>query len=96
MLPESLGHIAAPRMVIGLPSIAALHLPLEGELDLGKGSLMWTHPMCFYEALFMVDDVSERAMRKVTSQGREGVQVTFAKMGDAIVVVAQLGVEARC
>jgi hypothetical protein len=45
------------------------------------------------EALFVVDDAAERAMREATSRGREGVRTTLAKMGDAISVVTWLDTE---
>jgi hypothetical protein len=34
-------------------------------------------------------------MREAASRGHDGVQTTLAKMGDAITVVARLGIEAQ-
>jgi hypothetical protein len=82
-------------MVVGLPSVVALHSPLEEEPDLGEGSLAWPHPMCSDEVLFMVDDMAKRAMMEVASRGREGVEAALAKIGNAIGVVTRLGTEAR-
>jgi hypothetical protein len=82
-------------MMAGLPSIAVLHSPLEGELGLGEDSFAWPHPTCLGEALFMTDDAVEGAAREVASWSHEGVQTTLAKMGDVIAVVARLGTKAR-
>jgi hypothetical protein len=82
-------------MVVGLPSVVALRSPLEEEPNLGEGSLVWSHPMCSDEVLFMVDDMAKRAKMEVASRSREGVEATLANIGDAIGVVAQLGIEAQ-
>jgi hypothetical protein len=61
-----------PGMVASLPSIVALHSPLYEELDIGEDTFMWPHPARSGEALFVVDDVAERARRKAASRGHEG------------------------
>ena len=66
----------------------------EKEFELGEDFFMWPHPVNFDEALFMVDDTAKRAMREVASWSLEGVWVALSKMGNAITMVAQLGVEA--
>ena len=38
-------------------------LSLYEELELGDDFFIWPHPMNSGEALFVVDDVAERAMR---------------------------------
>jgi hypothetical protein len=43
----------------------------------------------------MVDDMAKRAKMEVASRSREGVEATLANIGDAIGVVAQLGIEAQ-
>ena len=90
-----LGDVAAPGTVARLRSIVALRSPLGEGLDLGEDSFMWPHPVCSDEALIVVDDAAKRATGEVASRGREGVEAILAKMCDAIVVVARLGVEAR-
>jgi len=57
----------------GLPSMVALHLPLEEGLDLGEDSFMWPPPMRSSEVLSMVDDAAKRATREDASWGHEGV-----------------------
>ena len=37
------------------------------ELELGRDFFMWLHPSDSGEALFVVDDATERAMREVAS-----------------------------
>ena len=91
---ELSGDVAALGIVARLRSIAALRSPLDEGLDLGEDSFMWPHPMCSGEALFVMDDAAERAMGEVASQGHEGVEVTLAKMCDAIAMVSWLGMEA--
>ena len=95
MWPKLLGDIVAPRTMVGLHSIAALCSPLKEGLDLGKDSFARPHITCSGEALFVVDDMAERAAGEVASQGREGVKATLAEMCDAIAVVACLGMEAQ-
>jgi hypothetical protein len=90
-----LGDVAALGIVAELYSIAALRSPLKEGLDLDKHSFTWPHPVHFGEVLFVVDDVAERAMRKVASQGHEEVEATLAEMCDAIAMVTQLGTEAQ-
>jgi hypothetical protein len=53
--------------------MVAPRLPLEDGLDLDEESFAWPHPMRSGEALFVVDDAAERAVREATSWGREGV-----------------------
>ena len=45
----------------------------EEDSELGEDFFMWPHLMNSDEALFVVDDVAERATREATSQSREGV-----------------------
>jgi hypothetical protein len=66
------------------------------DLELGEDFFIWPHLMNSSEALFMVDGVVERATREATSQSHEGVQETLSRMGDTIVMVAQLSMEAQC
>lgn len=63
------------------------------ELDLVEALFSWPHPTSYSEALFMVDDVAERAVREVTTQSHERVQVALAEMGVVVATIAKLGVE---
>ena len=72
----------------------ALCLTLADELDLGEDCLLWPHSMNSGEALFVVDNETERAMRQVASKSHERIQVTLAEMGDAATTVSTLSVEA--
>jgi hypothetical protein len=45
VLPESLGDSAASGAMVGLPSMVALHLPLEEGLDLGEDSFVPRAPV---------------------------------------------------
>ena len=65
--PELLGDGAALGATVGRASAMALCSPLVDELDLGEDRLSWSILTNFGEALFMVDDVTERAMREVAS-----------------------------
>jgi hypothetical protein len=47
-------------------------------------------------ALFMVDDVAERAVGEAASRSHEGVWATLSKLGEVATVVAWLGTEAQC
>ena len=80
MWPKLLGAVAAPRIVAGLYSIAALCSLLGERLDLDEDSFSWPHPMCSGEA----------------RRGHEEVKATLAEMCDAIAVVARLGMEVWC
>ena len=71
--PELLGDGAVLGASSGRASIVALCSPLVEELDLVEDLLSWPHPMNFGEALFVVDDVTERALRDVASQSRERI-----------------------
>ena len=56
---------------------------------------MWPHHSNSDEAQFVLDDVAERATREAASRSHEGVQAALSKMGDAVAVIAQLGMEAQ-
>ena len=66
----------------------------EEEPDRGEVFFAWPHPTNSGEALFVVDDIAERATRKVFARSRKGVQASLDKMGDAVAAVPQLGAEA--
>jgi hypothetical protein len=73
--------------------MSALPLGEEG-LELDEGFFVWLHPIELDRALFMVDDVAERAMGEAASRSHEGVRVTLSKLGEVATMVAQLGTEA--
>ena len=64
---ELLGDSAALGETTRWTSVVALRLPLVDELDLGEDLLLWPHSTNSGEALFVVDDAIERAMREVAS-----------------------------
>ena len=64
------------------------------ELELGGDFFMWPHPTNSGEVMFVVDDAVEQTTREVASRSREGLQVTLSKIGDAIAMITQLGMEA--
>jgi hypothetical protein len=51
--------------------------------------------MSLGEALFVVDDATEWAMKEVASWSHERVQASLAKMGIIASTIARLGEEAR-
>lgn len=46
----------------------------EEDLELGEDFFIWPHPTNPSDAPFVVDDVTKRATRKVTSRSHEGIQ----------------------
>ena len=88
--PELLGNGAALGAIGGWASAVALCSPLVDELDLGEDRLSWPHPTNSGEALFVVDDATERVTREVASQSCERIHATLAEMGVAAAMVARL------
>lgn len=72
-----------------------LALALRGE-EVGprEDPFAWPHPADPHEALFVVDDIAERAAWASASQSHEGVLLTLSKLVDAAAVVTELGMEA--
>ena len=60
----------------------------EEDLELGEDFFIWPHPTNSSEALFVVDDAAERAMRETASWSHEGVRAALSEMSSAITVVA--------
>ena len=67
MRPELLGDGAALGAMAWWASAVALCSPHVDELNLGEDLLSWPHLMNSGEALFVVDDATERAVREVSS-----------------------------
>lgn len=94
MLLELLGDGAISGAMVRQPSIVALRSPHEDKLDLGEDFFLWRHPMCFGEALFVVDDAVERAAREATSRSHESVRAALTEIGIMTATIAKLGTEA--
>ena len=60
----------------------------EEDLKLDEDFFIWPHPTNSSEALFVVDDAAERAMRETASWSHEGVRAALSEMSSAITVVA--------
>jgi hypothetical protein len=44
----------------------SVHSSREGDLELGEDVFIWPHPTKSSKALFVVDDMAERATREAT------------------------------